>query len=31
MSFKVTTFLEVDIVKTARLKDKFTIAQEETT
>jgi len=28
--FKVTTFLKSNIVKTARLKDKFTIAQEET-
>jgi len=28
--FKVTTFLKSDIVKTANLKDKVTIAQEET-
>jgi len=28
--FKVTTFLKSNIVKTARLKDKVTIAQEET-
>ena len=27
--FKVTAFLKSNIVKTARLKDKFTIAQEE--
>jgi len=28
--FKVTTFLKPNIRKTARLKDKVTIAQEET-
>jgi len=28
--FKVTTFLKSNIVKTARLKYKVTIAQEET-
>jgi len=28
--FKVTTFLKSNIGKTARLKDKVTIAQEET-
>jgi len=28
--FKVTTFLKSNIRKTARLKDKVTIAQEET-
>jgi len=28
--FKVTTFLKSHIVKTAPLKDKLTIAQEET-
>ena len=28
--FKVTTFLKSNIGKPARLKDKFTIAQEET-
>jgi len=27
--FKVTIFLEVEYQKTARLKDKITIAQEE--
>jgi len=27
--FKVTTFLKLNIGKTARLKDKVTIAQEE--
>jgi len=27
--FKVTTFFEVEYKKTARLKDKVTIAQEE--
>jgi len=29
--FKVTTFLKSNIGKLARLKDKVTIAQEETT
>jgi len=29
--FKVTTFMKSNIGKTARLKDKITIAQEETT
>ena len=28
--FKVTTFFEVEYRKTARLKDKVTIAQQET-
>jgi len=28
--FKVTSFLKSNIVKTTRLKDKVTIAQEET-
>jgi len=28
--FKVTPFLKSNIVKTARFKDKITIAQEET-
>jgi len=28
--FKVTPFLKLNILKTARLKDKVTIAQEET-
>jgi len=28
--FKVTTFFEVEYQKTARLKEKVTIAQEET-
>jgi len=28
--FKITTFFEVDCHKTARLKDKVIVAQEET-